>query len=119
MSQSLIEKIRRARESTVSAGGLKFTVRRPTDLEMLDIQRAGAVSQGDILARFVTGWEGVKELDLVPGGVGVPVAFDAALFAEWIADRPDLWAPLTNAVVDSYKQHEARLAEESKNVLPG
>lgn len=116
---ALIERIRRARESVVEASGFKFTVRRPTDLEMIDIQAGGLVSQGDILKRFVTGWDDVKELDLVPGGTGLPVPFDTGLFGEWVADRPDLWGPLTDAVISAYQRHREALEESRKNSDPG
>jgi hypothetical protein len=110
---TLIERIRRARETTVEASGFKFTVRRPTDLEMHEMQ--GGIPMGEVLKRFVTGWDGVTELDLAPGGTGTPVVFDTALFAEWIADRPDLWAPLTQGVLAAWNAHQAALEESAKN----
>lgn len=110
---SLIERIRRARETVVEASGFEFTVRRPTDLEMLELQGSNP-KQGDLLTRFVIGWGKVKELDIVPGGTDAPVPFEAALFAEWIADRPDLWNPITESIVTSYRAHKERLAESAK-----
>lgn len=112
---ALIEKLRRARESVVEVSGFKFTVRRPTNLEMVEITKGAALTQGDILFKYVTGWEGVKEVDLVPGGTGDLVPFDSALFAEWVSDHPELWAPLTNEVVAKYRAHEAALEESIKN----
>lgn len=62
---SLIERIKKARQSTVDLGnGKSLIVRRPTDLEMLEM-RGIKVTQGDILKRFVEGWDGFKEVDLV------------------------------------------------------
>lgn len=101
----LIEKIRAARQKNIEAGGYTFTVRRPTDIEVLQM-RGQNVREGDILKRFVVGWDNVKELDLIPGGTGMPVEFDSDLFIEWIADRPDLWAPIIAAVNDGYEQHQ-------------
>ena len=59
----LADKIRKARESTVEVGGYTFTVRRPTDLEMFELQ--GSVSAGRLLP-FVVGWSGVRNWTSFP-----------------------------------------------------
>lgn len=107
-TDNLIKKIQKAREITINAGKFSFTVRRPTDLEMLYL-RGQDVRQGDLLEKFVTGWFGVTELDLIPGGTGVPVDFDSKLFMEFVSDRPELWGPLANGIMDSYAQHRQKL----------
>lgn len=114
MSQALIERIRKARQIAVKVGEITLTCRRPTDLEMLEM-RIEKVTQGDILKRFVEGWDGIKELDLVPGGTGVKVEFSRELFAEWVSDHPESWAIITDAVVQGYKQHESALENSAKN----
>lgn len=119
---TLIEKIRKSRQSVVQHGAWDFTVTRPTDMDMLDLQsatRTNRVTQGELLKRFVIGWEGVNETDVIPGGSGVPVAFSADLFAEWIADRPYLWEALTEAIINGYKAHELALERSAKNSMPG
>lgn len=119
---SLIEKIRKSRQSGICYGDWIFTVTRPTDMDMLDLQsatRANRVTQGELLKRFVIDWSGVTETDVIPGGSGVPVAFSADLFAEWIADRPYLWEALTEAIIGGYKAHELALEESAKNSMPG
>lgn len=117
MALSIIERIRRARQSTVTAGGFEFTVTRPTDMDMLEID--GKVTQAMLLSRFVVGWSGVKELDIVPGGMPEPVEFSKELFSEWVADRPDLWNPLSEAIISGYRTHEQALDEKTKNSAPG
>lgn len=109
----LIERIRKARQTRVEAEGFTFICRRPTDLEMIELT-GKKVTQGEILDKFVIGWEGVKEIDLIAGGDASPVEFSQELFSEWIADRPSLWAPLTDAIVSEYQAHQARLAEAEK-----
>jgi len=116
---TLIEQIRKARRVSVTSHGKRFTVRRPTDLEMMDMTRSGDINQGSILARFVIGWEGFTELDLAPGGTGAEVAFDPAIFAEWIADQPSHWNPLTEAIFAAYKAHKDAQEATGKNLLPG
>jgi len=104
----LIQKLRKSRENSVTAGKFRFTVRRPTDMEAVSLSGTRQ-SQGDILQRFVVGWSAVTELDIIPGGTGVDVAFDAELFMEWVADRPELWQPLVSAVLDAYDTHQKKL----------
>lgn len=116
---SLTEKIRKARQSVVVHGSWRFTITRPTDMDMLEFQSAGRVTQGELLKRFVIGWDGVNETDIIPGGSGVPVAFSVELFAEWIADRPYLWDALTGAIINSYRAHEKSLEDAAKNSTPG
>lgn len=114
MSKILIDLIRRARQVNVKVGSITLICRRPTDLEMLEM-RGKDVRQGDLLTRFVVGWEGVTELDLVPGGTGAEVPFSPDLFAEWVADHPASWGPITEAVVEGYKAHEQALETSAKN----
>lgn len=108
----LADKIRKARETPVEVGGFTFTVRRPTDIEMFELQ--GSASAGRLLP-YVVGWSGVKELDLIPGGDPHPLAFSADVCAEWLADRPDLLGPLVAAIVESYSKHAEALDLAAKN----
>lgn len=107
----LIEKIRKAREIGVEAEGKKFTIRRPTDEEALQLADASAIIY---VKRFTIGWE-LTELDIVPGGGPEKVPFDAALFAEWVADQPTLWIPLGTAILESYKTHRDKREAAEKN----
>lgn len=111
MSQSLIEKLRKARESTVEIDGRRWTIRRPTDLDMARL----AGKDNYELLKFVAGWD-MTEIDLcIPGGTAELVPFDADLFAEWIKDQPKWWAPLIAAVRSAYNQHAETLEADTKN----
>lgn len=111
---SLVEKIRKAREKTVEVGGFRFTVRRPTDLEMMGLsERLRARDMGALLG-YVVGWEGVKALDIIPGGEPHPLAFDAEVCAEWLADRPDLLDAVAQTVLETYQAHVEALADAKK-----
>ncbi len=112
MSKSLIDKIRRTREQRVTAGDFTFIVRRPTDLEIA--QRGGELS-ADALLRYVIGWEGVREADLVPGGDPHPVPFDTLLCAEWLADRLDLLVPIGDGIRELYAAHRQAQDAAVKN----
>lgn len=109
---ALSEKIRKAREIRVSAGGFTFVARRPTDLEMLALRGTGAPER---ILPFVIGWEGVKELDLIAGGDPHPLAFDADACAEWLADRPDLFGPVVDGIIGAYQAHATALEDAAKN----
>lgn len=113
MSKALIEKLRRAREVKVSVGGKTFTVRRPNDVDAIAWQEAGG---GFAMAaeRFVVGWD-LCEVDIIPGGGPDPVPFDVELWAEFVADRHDLWRPLAIAALDGYKKHEEEVTQQAKN----
>jgi hypothetical protein len=113
MAHPLIDKIRKARQQTVTCDKFGFVIRRPTNLEMLKLK--GRADQETLLRQFVVDWTGVSGLDIYGGGTGDPVPFDADLFVEWIADRPHYWEPITQAIVDAYQQHEQQLGEQLKN----
>lgn len=108
---SLLDKIRKARETGVEAGGRKFTIRRPTDEEAMQFGKSGLL---DIVKKFVIGWE-LTELDLIPGGDGVAVKFDPELFSEWVADQPEVWEPLGTAILNAYKAHTDKRDAAVKN----
>lgn len=109
---SLVQKIRKARESRVEVGGYGFQIRRPTALEMMEIN---GKARGRAYLGFIIGWDGVTQLDVIPGGDPHPLEFDADVCAEWLTDRLDLLAPLTDAIDSAYAAHEARLEDAKKN----
>ena len=108
----LVDKLRRARETRVEAGGFTFVCLRPTGL---DVAEMSAVSRGRAILPYVIGWEGVRELDLIPGGDPHPVEFDADVCAAWLADRLDILAPLAEAVFGAYTAHLKAIAEQKKS----
>lgn len=110
---SLVEKIRQARQSVFELGTHRFTVTRPTDEQALALSRAGA-SLLEVVKSHVVGWN-LTELDIYPGGAGVPAAFDAELWAEWVADQPELWQPLGEYILALYEQHASQKAASAKN----
>lgn len=117
MSKALIDRLRRARQTRVPSQGRNFTVRRPTDLEMTTL--FGQLDQREVLARFVIDWHDITEMDLVPGGGPDPVPFSTDLWVEWIADHPEHWEDLSNAVIAAYREHQASREAAAKNSAPG
>ena len=110
---SLIDKIRKARETTVEADGRSFTVSRPTD-EQAMLDRRDGLNLVQVVKKYTTGWD-LVELDLIPGGNPERVPFDTAVFAEWVADQPAVWEPLGTAILDCYRRHSEARDAAAKN----
>ncbi|HET8870270.1 MAG TPA: hypothetical protein VFM48_07480 [Aquabacterium sp.] len=109
---SLIEKLKRSRQSVVEAGGFTFTIRRPTDLEVSEMH--GRINARNLI-QFVVGWSGVREADLINGGDPHPVEFDVQLAEEWLSDRGDLMSILSPKIIGAYMQTKDRQGESAKN----
>ena len=112
MSQSLIAKMRAAREQNVEVGGFTFVVRRPTEMDMMEMQNKPL---GRSALRHVVGWSDVKESDVLANGDPEPLEYDAGIAEEWLLDRIDLLAPLTDKVMTSFRDHIAKRAAAEKN----
>lgn len=106
-----LERRQKARETVVEADGHKYTVRRPTAMQRIRLAGASPV---DLVRECVVGWD-LQRLDLYPGGDPQPAAFDADLWADWLADTPAIWEPLSRAIVEQVGAHEQRLEDAAKN----
>lgn len=110
----LLKAIRKARQGRVEIGKHTFIVRRPTDVEVSQLGRDAQT--WEVAQKFVVGWENVKALDIEPSTkMDDEVAFDHEVWAEWCADRPDFWTPITNKVMELYRKHSERLESSAKN----
>lgn len=110
---SMIEKIRRAREREVEVGGFKFTIRRPTEVQMMQWQ-GGKIPVVEFI-QFITGWDRVTEGDLIPGGDPHPLPFSADICKEWLNDRLDLVAPLAEQIMGLWNDYITQKDARSKN----
>lgn len=111
MSKALIEKLLRAREKGVKVGDHTFTIRRPTDADVMTMRDRAPL---EFVTKFVVGWD-LAEVDVIPGGGPEKVTFDAALWAAWVLDHPDVWDPLSMAIVEAYESHVKARGEAAKN----
>ena len=109
---SLADKIRKAREVKVEAAGFSFIIRRPTDLEMIELRGAKI---GRAFMPFVLGWEGVSELSILGTGSPHPLPFDSETCGEWLNDRLDILSALIQAIFDAYQSHVDKVSEAVKN----
>ena len=111
----LAARLRKQREFTVEVGKLKFTVRRPTDVEALEIFSKGAVRFDRLATEFVVDWGVVVEDDIAGGGSQIPVPFDRELWEEWCADRTDFWQPIGKKILSTYQEHAEKMDAVGKN----
>ncbi len=109
---ALADKYRRALEGRVTVGDFTFLFRRPTWEEG---RRIPGEASAERLLSHVIGWQGVREIDIVPGGDPTPAEFDAAACLLWLCDRPDLSGPVAQAIMDAYLQHIDTLTNAVKN----
>lgn len=114
MSRELIARIRKSRETEVKIEKYTFIVRRPTDVEAVELSR-GSAGPADVAQKHVIGWKGVTEDDVVGGGGSDPVAFDVDLWREWCSDRPAFWAPIAEAALKAYEAHAKDQETAAKN----
>ena len=109
---SLIDKLRAARLSQVDADGHLYTIRRPTDAEAVSLAQSAGL---DLVRQFVADWDHT-ELSLgIPGGSAVAVPFDAELWREWVADQPQVWGILAEAIIAAYSSHAEKRETDAKN----
>jgi hypothetical protein len=102
----------KARETKVTVGRMTFTIRRPTEMELIRMRRPGSDSVEvnlQTLQTHVTGWDGVLESDIVHGGASDPQQFDPELYRQWIEDRRDLWLPLIDAFAKAVEEQDKRI----------
>ena len=104
MSASLAEKIRIARHKSVEIKGITFNYTRPTDMQMAELNQefGDQYMKPEIARRFVFGWSGVTEADLILGADATPVDFEKDAFFEWLNDSRDFWTPLYEAIRGAY-----------------
>lgn len=99
---SLVEALRKSRETIVTSGAFEFTIKRPTDYDAVKFAK---MEQLEILTEFVEGWN-VKEIDVVPGGTSEVAPFSKELFKEWIKEDLMLWSPLIEQIQSAYIDHK-------------
>lgn len=115
MVNPLIARMNAARERSVPLfDGHSVTVRRPTDLALLEYRADGGIT-ADRMFRCAVGWAGFSEADLVPSGASDAVPFDLDVWLMWIADHPQYWEVVSNAVAEMIQQHTQAGADAAKN----
>lgn len=112
----LAKKILASREVEAPVGEWIFIARRPD--AMASTQWIGLDAKAlaeKILSECVVGWKNVLERDLLPGGSDLPVDFDSEDFVTWSRDRPEIWGPVTEAVIAAVQAWSDRVEAGRKN----
>ncbi len=115
MTQDLLKALLKRREVRVKVGDHTFIARRFSDAEAAELDRDGAVTFIALAQKFVIGWEDVTVNDVIGDGTMDPAIFSPSLWHEWCADRPDVWKPVAEALLASYKDHESARDDTRKN----
>lgn len=111
---SLADKIRESRKITIQVGDIKFYGKRATTEELARYMQAKTLD-AEVARYHITGWDGVKESDLIEGGKDDLVKFDRELFFEIIGDKHEWYSEIARAVLDeSMRRITERVENEKK-----
>lgn len=119
----LIAQLRSQRQSWVELEpGKRVQIIRPTESEVGEFLRTDGAARAMVaelvqVSRFVTGWDGITEADILGPTIGAsdPVAFDADLWAAVVADNSDWLKKVGTALLDAIVQHFEKKAAAEKN----
>lgn len=124
-AQTLLQRLLKSREFRVEiAPGKSITMRRPaeSDIRALLAQVDGdrwtvRVTMPDVVAATV-GWSGITEDDVLGGGgLGSedPAEFSPELWAAYVADHSDVFARVSQGLVQAITAHLEARADAAKN----
>lgn len=122
-AKQLIAAVRRRRAQELDlGGGKKIIFTRPPEVEMNSILKfkdgkATWLVDVDHVKKYVVGWDGFTEADLLGAAVGAadPVAFDADLWAAYVEDDNDLVSKVASAILEAVVNHINSKAAVSGN----
>ena len=110
---SIAEKIRKSREISIKVGSITFTGIRATFDEYAKYVN-NSVYNGDVCKLHITGWDGVKESDILDDGVDKIIPFDKEAFDEIIVDKPEWSGEIVKALSDRAVNGAAARTENEK-----
>lgn len=108
---SLADKIAESRKLTAEVGDIKLYFRRATVEEYVKYCDTG-ITNAEVARYHITGWDGVKESDIVDGGSNEKIPFDKKIFCDIIGDRPEWYSAIILNIADYAKK---RIQEMSAN----
>lgn len=119
----LIDQLRAQRKTWVDLEpGKRVQIMRPPESEIgkflhLEDGQKHMRAELDQVVKYVTGWDGITEADLLGAAVGASdaVLFDAVLWAEVVADRGDWLKLVAQALLDAIVKHFEAKAQAEKN----
>ncbi|MDO9007222.1 MAG: hypothetical protein Q8K57_13440 [Thiobacillus sp.] len=112
MSADLLKRRIAARQRNKELEGKTFTLRRPTEFELVKYANS---SRLEFLAACIDDVN-LTEADVISNGSAeVPVPFDRALVFDWLQEHSEMWKPLSNEVNDMLRVHREAQEEAAKN----
>lgn len=128
-AQDLAARLEAARRFTFTAGGVVFTLRRPTAHEarllFVELEEQGGATaplrfQRSLLERAIVGWSGLSEHHLTgesldTGAPPVPVPFESAIVPVILDQRPDWESALGPALMSAMADARAGQEAATKN----
>lgn len=111
----LIQRLRAAREAWVDLDDQRSVLlRRPPETDLARLRHGVTLQDA---AAVVVGWRGFTEAYLVGARLGsdTPVAFDAALWREWVADHLEHSALVAQKLAELVERHLAAKDSAAKN----
>ena len=120
-ANTLVARLREQRMKWVDLAdedGKRVRIIRPTETELGSLFKGGQLSIGlEEVKRFVVDWEGITEADLLGPAIGAAdaVPFDAALWAEVVADKVRWVRQLAQDILDHAVSHRLAADQDSKN----
>lgn len=117
----LITRLREQRMTWVELAALpgkRVRIIRPTETELAEFFQGSRLTVGlEQVKRYVVDWEGFTEADLIGAALGAsdPVPFDAALWAEVVADQSAWVRQLAQDLLDHVLAHRVAAAADEKN----
>lgn len=115
---AVLSGMRRKRLSWVSMGEYRLRILRPRRMEIfkhLTEHKDRPMNRLAFAMESVVEWEGITEIDLIPGGMPEPMPFDMEVFVDWFSDRPESeWLVLIEAVDAAVHNYEQRSESDKK-----
>ena len=104
----MADKIRAARTIEIKVGTITFIGTRATPEEL---SMAQGKSDAEFIRTKITGWEGVKESDLIKGGSKELVLFDKDAFDEIIGEKIEWYSEIAPKLFENaaekFKERQA------------
>lgn len=110
---SIAQKLADQKKLTIVVGDVTFNARRAT-VEEFARYATERVNDAEVARIHITGWDGVKESDLLDDGGKDAVPYDRALFEQAIGDKPDWYSVIAAQVMDHAIKYLKSKAENEK-----
>jgi len=123
---ALLAARKRSREKTVDLGdGKSVQFRRPPEVDMASLLTGSGDTRTwsvgiEHVRKYVTGWEGFTEADLLGAGVGAsdPVPFDPELWDDLCSDNIQWVSKVADAILRAVVDHITQQDAIAKNSVP-